>query len=80
MKKLILTIFITFLLTSCTNYFSDYRTVYRIESTTGDRYYSNTQPNFNESVGTYKIEDLDGNAYHLDKDRIYKIEKFKHRK
>lgn len=68
------------LLAGCTNYFSQYRTVYRIETTDGQRYYSNSQPDLNKSAGIYEIEDLDGNEYRVKQDLIYKIEKYKHKK
>lgn len=68
------------LLAGCTNYFSHYRTVYRIETTDGQRYYSNSQPDLNKSAGIYEIKDLDGNEYRVKQDLIYKIEKYKHKK
>lgn len=80
MKTLFPAIFFTLLLGGCANYFSDYRSVYRIETTTGERYYSDDEPDLNENASVYEIEDLDGNNYRIAKDGIYKIEKFKHRK
>lgn len=80
MKTLLSTVLLAFVLGGCANYLSDYRTVYRIETTTGERYYSDDEPDLNESAGVYEIEDLDGNSYRIEKDRIYKVEKFKHRK
>lgn len=79
-KPLISALFATLLLSGCSNYFSDYNTVYRIETTDGQRYYSDSKPDLNESAGIYEIEDLDGNDYRIKKDLIYKIEKYKHRK
>lgn len=69
---------ILIVLAGCSN-FSKYRTVYRIETTSGERYYSDNKPDL---VGDeyYQIEDLDGNDYRLKKDAIYKVEKYKHRK
>ncbi len=73
-------ILFTVLLGGCSNYFSNYRTVYRIETTTGERYYSDDEPDLNDSQGVYYLEDLDGNTYRIEKAQMYKIEKFKHRK
>ncbi len=67
-------------LSGCSNYFSNYKTVYRIETTNGQRYYSNSKPDLNEAQGIYEVEDLDGNDYRFKKDLIYKIEKYKHKK
>ncbi|MBS9778173.1 MAG: DUF903 domain-containing protein [Gammaproteobacteria bacterium] len=81
MKKTLVSIFlISSALSGCTNYFSDYNTVYRIETTDGQRYYSDSKPDLNESQGIYEIEDLDNNEYRIKKELIYKIEKYKHRK
>lgn len=71
---------LTLLLSGCANYFSNYRTVYRIETTSGERYYSDSEPDFDKRKNIYYIEDLDGNEYQLDKARIYQVEKFKYRK
>lgn len=78
MKQLL--IIATLLLNGCANYFSDYRTVYRIETTNGQRYYSDNEPDFDEKNNIYTIEDLDGNRYELAKARVYQVEKFKHKK
>lgn len=64
----------------CTSYFSNYRTVYRIETTSGERYYSEDEPDFSKRDNVYYVEDLDGNEYQLDKSSIYKVEKYKYRK
>ncbi len=68
------------LLTGCSNYLSKYRTNYRIETTDGHRYYSESEPKLNKSAGIYEIEDLDGNEYQVKQDLIYKVEKYKHKK
>lgn len=78
-KKQLIPLLLIGLLSGCSN-FSDYRTVYRIETTGGERYYSESQPDLDKSTGVYEIEDLDGNRYQLKQDLIYKIEKYKHRK
>ncbi|PID63713.1 MAG: hypothetical protein CR974_01080 [Gammaproteobacteria bacterium] len=80
MKKQLPILLLVALLAGCANYFSNYRTVYRIETTTGQRYYSDSEPDFDASSNTYEIEDLDGNEYQLSKGRIHKIQKFKHKK
>ncbi len=80
MKKILSTLLLTALLTGCSNYFSRYDSVYRIETTTGVRYYSEGEPDFNEAQGVYEVEDLDGNSYQLPKTSIYKIEKYRHLK
>lgn len=81
MTKKFLSILLPLLfLGGCANYFSEYRTVYRIETTDGQRYYSNSQPDLNKSAGIYEIEDLDGNEYRIKQDLIYKVEKYKHKK
>lgn len=67
------------LLSGCSNYFSNYETVYRIETSNGERYYSDSKPDLN-NAGYYEIEDLDGNEYQIKKNLIYKVEKYKHRK
>ncbi|MGY0399219.1 MAG: hypothetical protein ACWIPH_04650 [Ostreibacterium sp.] len=80
MKKVIPIFLFIIFLTSCSNYFSNYRTVYRIETTDGERYYSENEPNLNQSEDEYDLIDLDGNQYHIPKTRFYKVEKYKHRK
>ncbi len=80
MKRLLTVLLSLAFLGGCSNYFSDYRTVYRIETTTGERYYSDSEPDLDSSNNRYEIEDLDGNTYQFDKGRIHKIEKFKHKK
>lgn len=80
MKKIIPALLLAALSTGCSNYFSDYKSVYRIETTNGDRYYSDDEPDFDQSNNVYEIEDLDGNSYQLPKDAIYKIEKYRHLK
>lgn len=80
MKTLLSTLTLTFLLAGCTNYFSDFRTVYRIETTSGERYYSDDEPSLNKRQGVYEIEDLDGNEYEIKQELIYKVDKFKHKK
>lgn len=80
MKPLLYILFASSLLGGCTsNYFSNYETVYRIETTGGERYYSESKPDLNNN-GYYEIEDLDGNDYQIKKELIYKVEKYKHRK
>ncbi|PID66366.1 MAG: hypothetical protein CR975_03390 [Gammaproteobacteria bacterium] len=79
-KKLSFALLSLLLLSACTNYFSQYRTVYRIETTDGHRYYSSRQPSLNKSAGIYEIKDLDGNEYRIKQDLIYKVEKYKHKK
>ncbi|PIE45674.1 MAG: hypothetical protein CSA45_02115 [Gammaproteobacteria bacterium] len=80
MKRLILAVFIALLLGGCGNYFSRYNTVYRIQTTNGDHYYSDSQPDLNSSAGVYEIEDLDGNEYQIRKEQIHTIEKYKYHK
>lgn len=80
MKNVLSLVLLTAFLGGCSNYFSNYRTVYRIETTSGERYYSDSEPDFDKKNNTYSIEDLDGNEYQLDKARVYQVEKFKHRK
>ncbi len=80
MKKRFFTLLLAVSLTGCAGYFNDYRTVYRIETTTGERYYSDSEPDFDESANVYSLEDLDGNEYQLDKGRIHSIKKFKHKR
>lgn len=81
MKKSVITLlFALSLISGCSNYFSNYNTVYRIETTNGERFYSDSKPDLNKSAGVYEIEDLDGNEYRVKKELIYKIEKYKHRK
>ncbi len=80
-KKLYLPALLSLLLLGgCTNYFSKYQTNYRIVTTTGQHYYSASEPDLNESAGVYEIEDLDGNEYRVKQDLIYKVEKYKHKK
>ncbi len=80
-KKIYLSALLSFLLLGgCTNYFSKYQTVYRIETTDGHRYYSNSKPDLDKSAGVYEIEDLDGNEYRVKENLIYKVEKYKHKK
>ncbi len=80
MKFVLSALLITGLLSGCSNYFSNYRTVYRIETTDGDRYYSESEPDLNAAAGLYEITDLDGNEYKIPQDAIYQVEKYKHRK
>lgn len=68
------------LIAGCSSYFSDYQTVYRIETTNGERYYSESEPRLKRNQTLYHIEDLDGNKYQIKQSLIYKIEKFKHKK
>lgn len=79
MKPSLYILLVGILLSGCSsNYFSNYETVYRIETSDGERYYSSSKPDLNNDH--YEIEDLDGNEYQIKKDLIYKIEKYKHRK
>ncbi len=80
MKKILSTLLLVSLLTGCSNYFSKYQSVYRIETTSGVRYYSQNEPDFDEAQSVYEVEDLDGNRYELPKSAIYKIEKYRHLK
>ncbi|WP_218110626.1 YgdI/YgdR family lipoprotein [Ostreibacterium oceani] len=66
------------LLTGCSNPFSNERTVYRIETTNGQRFYSDKEPTLKDD--RYFIRDLDGNRYELSKDAIYLIEPYTRRK
>ncbi len=68
------------LLGGCTNYFSKYQTHYRIVTTNGQHYYSDSKPDLDKSTGVYKIEDLDGNTHHIKQGLIYQVEKYKHKK
>ncbi len=80
-KKLYLPALLSLLLLGgCTNYFSKYQTNYRILTTNGQHYYSDSKPDLDESAGIYEIKDLDGNKHRIKKDLIYKVEKYKHRK
>lgn len=78
MKPFLYALLASTLLTGCSNYFSNYETVYRIETSNGERYYSDSEPDL--SNGVYIIEDLDGNEYQVKKELIYKVEKYTHRK
>ncbi len=80
MKTRLSALFFVLFLAACSNYFSDYRTVYRIETTSGERYYSDSEPKFDDKEAAYVIEDLDGNVYRFEKSRIHEIEKYKHKK
>ncbi len=68
------------LLGGCTNYFSKYQTHYRIVTTNGQHYYSDSKPDLDESASVYEIEDLDGNTRRVKKSLIHQIEKYKHKK
>lgn len=78
MKNFLPAVLLMCAVTGCANYFSNYRTVYRVETTTGERYYTDSEPKENNDMYTFK--DLDGNRYQLKKGRISNVEKFKHKK
>lgn len=80
MKHTLLALATATLLSGCSSYFTDYKTVYRIETTNGERYYSEDEPNLSKAKGIYEVEDLDGNTYNIKQELIYKVEKFKHKK
>lgn len=80
MKNLFAALIATVLLSGCSSYFTDYQTVYRIETTNGERYYSEDEPDLDKAKGIYELEDLDGNTYNIKQELIYKVEKFKHKK
>lgn len=80
MKHTQLPLIAAFLLGGCSSYFGDYQTVYRIETTNGERYYSEDEPRLNKKQESYEIEDLDGNRYTIRQTLLYKVEKFKHKK
>lgn len=75
-----LIILTSLIIAGCGSYFSDFQTVYRIETTNGERYYSKSEPRLKRNQSLYNIEDLDGNKYQVKPTLIYKIEKFKHKK
>lgn len=78
-KSIIIILFNMLFISGCSNYFSDYKTVYRITTTNNTYYYSEKQPKLaNDEY--YIIKDLDDNKHRIKKDALYKIEKYKHRK
>ncbi len=80
-KKLYLPALLSLLLLGgCTSYFSKYQTRYRIVTTNGQHYYSDSKPDFDKSAGVYELEDLDGNEFRLKQGLIHSVEKYKYRK
>jgi|GEM_PF-3688616 len=79
MKSVMLCLMMLTMLSGCANYFSDYKTVYRINTKNGERYYSANEPKLDDD-GVYRIKDLDGNIFHIDKAQWFKMEKFRHKK
>lgn len=54
-------------------------TIYRIETTSGDLYYSEDEPELN-SKDYYEVEDLDGNEVQIKSNLLYKVEKYTRKK
>lgn len=80
MRPFLAVLLVALLSGGCSNYFSNYRTVYRIETTDGERFYSDSEPDLDKAKDTYEITDLDGNEYKIPADTIFQVEKYKHRK
>ncbi len=67
-------------LTGCVSTFSDYKTVYRIDTTTGESYYTSSEPKLNQSTQSYEITNLDGEKLSVNQSNVVAVGPFTHRK